>query len=82
MDLVTILECFVAIITVGGFFITVYKLIKKIDRTITTVDELKQEQFYVVKSIFVIMDGLGQLGANGPVTKAKEELRDYIIKGA
>jgi hypothetical protein len=62
--------------TTGGAFYFIHKIIKKIE----TIDKLESENVLLIKSTFAICDGLSQLGCNGPVTKAKEELQDYIIK--
>lgn len=69
-----------AVTVIGTFLKKVYKIISKMEKNIGTVSTVKEEQFFIVKTLLAVCDGLGQLGANGPVTKAKEDLQDYIIK--
>lgn len=69
-----------AFTVIGKFLKNVYKSISKMEKNIETVGTVKEEQFFIVKTLLAVCDGLGQLGANGPVTKAKEELQEYVIK--
>lgn len=39
---------------------------------------LRAEQLIITDSLLAILDGLGQLNCNGPVTEAKDNLVDYI----
>jgi hypothetical protein len=65
---------------VSGFFFTLYKILKKFDTVEESSKCRKEENVIIINSVFAICDGLTQLGANGPVTKAKESLQEYIIK--
>lgn len=65
-----------AIGTLIGALYALYKIMKKFE----TIDALKKENTLIIKSVFAICDGLKQLGANGAVSKARDELQDYIIK--
>ncbi len=78
--ILTVAGILTAITAISAFLCKLYKAIKKIDKRIETVDGLKEEHFFVVKTLLAVCDGLGQLGANGPVTKAKEELQEYVIR--
>lgn len=69
-----------AITAISVFVRKLYTIVKRFDKKLETVDNLKQENVLIIKSTFAICDGLHQLGCNGPVSKAKEELQDYIIK--
>jgi hypothetical protein len=61
---------------IGGFFYAIHKFVKKIE----TIDSIKKENVVIIKTLFAVTDGLHQLGCNGPVTKARDELRDYVIR--
>lgn len=39
---------------------------------------IRSEQLIITDSLLAILDGLGQLNCNGPVTEAKDNLVDYI----
>lgn len=69
------------------FLHKIYTVVKKFDKKIESVETLKEqvqnrkeENVVIIKTLFAVTDGLTQLGANGPVTKARDELRDYVIK--
>jgi len=64
-----------------------YKLIeleKKIDENHTDTEaklqQLSTEQCILTSSMFAVLDGLEQLGANHKVTSAKLELQEYLNK--
>lgn len=46
------------------------------------IQELKADMLILTKSLSATLDGLKQLGANGAVTKAKEELDSFLIDKA
>ena len=46
------------------------------------VQEVRAEQMFQMELFKTILDGLGQLGANGPVTDMKEKLDRYLIEKA
>lgn len=43
---------------------------------------MRAEQFIITDSLLAILEGLGQLNCNGPVTEAKERLIEYINERA
>lgn len=43
---------------------------------------MRTEQLIITDSILAILDGLGQLNCNGPVTEAKNHLLEYINERA
>jgi hypothetical protein len=69
-----------ALTTLCGLILIVYKIIKRFEALEESGKLRKEESSVLIKSTFAMLDGLTQLGANGPVTKAKEELREYISK--
>ena len=46
------------------------------------IQEVRSEQMFQMELFKTILDGLGQLGANGPVTIMSEKLDDYLNKKA
>lgn len=45
-------------------------------------NKIEKEQAFQTKTLLAIMDGLKQLGANGPVTDAKKELEQHLLDNA
>jgi hypothetical protein len=74
------------VVALSGIFLfikNIFKAFKKIEakiEKIDTVDYLKTENKMLVRTSFAICDGLIQLGANGPVTKCRDDLREYLIQ--
>lgn len=64
----------------GGVLFGVYKCVKRLDDMQRESAERKQESVLMIHGVLAALDGLTQLGANGPVTKAKEQLQNYIIE--
>lgn len=46
------------------------------------VQEVRAEQMFQMELFKTILDGLGQLGANGPVTEMKDKLDKYLMDKA
>ena len=46
------------------------------------IQELNSRLLILTKSVSAVLDGLKQLNCNGQVTKAKEELDDFLMKSA
>lgn len=46
------------------------------------IQEVRSEQMFQMELFKTILDGLGQLGANGPVTEMKEKLDKYLMDKA
>lgn len=40
----------------------------------------KEDTEVLTRAMFACLDGLHQMGANGPVTQMRNELEEYIIK--
>lgn len=40
----------------------------------------KEDTEMLTRAMFACLDGLHQMGANGPVTQMRNELEEYIIK--
>ena len=43
-------------------------------------DDIDAEQYVIIETLQVILDGLGQLKCNGPVTKQKKILANHLNK--
>jgi Pyruvate/2-oxoacid:ferredoxin oxidoreductase gamma subunit len=65
---------------IGGFLFALYKIVKRFENLEEANKCRKEESVILIKSTFAMLDGLHQLGANGPVTQARENLQEYIIK--
>ena len=46
------------------------------------IQEVRAEQMFQMELFKAVLDGLGQLGSNGPVTEMKEKLDKYLIDKA
>lgn len=46
------------------------------------IQEVRAEQMFQMELFKTVLDGLGQLGANGPVTEMKEKLDKYLMDKA
>ena len=46
------------------------------------IQEIRSEQMFQMELFKCVLEGLGQLGANGPVTSMSEKLDDYLNKKA
>ena len=66
------------------------KKLAEIEQTITDnhsdteakIQELKADMYILTRSVLAILDGLKQQGCNGAVTKAKEELDQFLMDKA
>ena len=84
------------ILSVSAVFALVWKIFKRIDKVLTTKEEIDKEigtikteinninaeQQIQCYGILACLDGLKQLGANGNVTKAHYDLEKYINEKA
>lgn len=80
-DKIALITCIIAAISfASGIVIFLYKLAFRFKQVEDSVKLLKHENVLLIKASFAICDGLHQKGCNGPVTKAREELEQYIIE--
>lgn len=81
-----ILSLLVTICGAAGFVIGGLKGIFKIVNTLRDLKEMmegqKETNRIMFKGILAALRGLEQVGANGPVTEAREEMEEYLIKEA
>lgn len=92
---ITIKELIEFVAVIGGLW-GGYKIICEIISAINTkhdqmqkweeydkqIKSIKKEQCLIIYCMLATLDGLGQLGANGAVTEAKEKLNKHINKQA
>lgn len=55
---------------------------KRMEKIEDEIKGIKKEQYVQTKCLLAIMDGLKQLGANGKVTEANEELSQHLLNAA
>ena len=69
---------------VGGFAVALVKIFNKIAKRFEAVEEAakyrKEESIILIKATLAICEGLIQLKCNGPVTKCRNTLQEYLIK--
>jgi len=79
--MLTIIGGIIGIITfAGGFLLAIYKIMNRFGNLEESNKCRKQENVILINAVFAICDGLTQIGANGPVTKMKDSLQEYIVK--
>lgn len=62
---------------------TVMRIVKWFERQCKQdqdIQDIKEEDAMLCYCLFAVLDGLKQLGANGNVTKAHDELQKYLNK--
>ena len=74
-------EAWIAIITfVGGVIAWVVNMSIRFRRLERRSEYRKDDTEMLTRAMFACLDGLHQMGANGPVTQMRNELEEYIIK--
>ena len=74
--------------TAGGILYTsIFGVAKPVYKMLKTIQEIKEENEtrkegtkILLKSLFAIMDGLGQMGIDGIVTDTRNNLEKFIIE--
>jgi len=85
VNIITLIGSILGIfITIGGLVIALVKMFNKIAKRFEQVEESskfrKEENIVLIKATLAICDGLIQLKCNGPVTKCKLDLQEYLIQ--
>ena len=71
----------IAIVTfIGGVIVWIVNMTVRFRRLERRSDYRKDDTEILTRAMFACLDGLGQIGANGPVTKMRKEREEYIIK--
>lgn len=68
--------------TVVTLLFTLFKWIAKQNKQDEDIKSLKKESEIICYSLFAVLDGVSQLGANHTVPKAKENLEKYLNEKA
>jgi hypothetical protein len=68
-----------ALSMVGGVFLFLYRIARRIEKATGRIEVHRDDIKILMRSEFTCLDGLTQLGANGEVTKMKQEMKDYLI---
>lgn len=71
-----------ALTALGGMMAAVYKWFARQKQQDEDIREMKEEQCVMNYALLACLDGLKQLGANGNVTRAHNELEKHINKQA
>ena len=76
------------IIALGTYFIKLIQneikrrfdvLEKRLDALSCTDDKYKDDNKVIISTLFAVLDGLVQMGANGIVNETREKLRKHLI---
>lgn len=71
----------IAILTfIGGVIAWVVNMSIRFRRLERRSEYRKDDTEMLTRAMFACLDGLHQMGANGPVTQMRNELEEYIIK--
>lgn len=81
-DLKDLVVIFSVLGTALGAFISLYRVGRKIEKSIDCISVHSTDIQMLMKGNLVSLDGLEQLGANGIVTKTKNEISEYLISRA
>ncbi len=71
-----------AFAALAGVAVTAVRWFDKQRKQDEEIDKIKRENMLIVYALSACLDGLTQLGANHTVTKAKQQLDEYIIEQA
>lgn len=80
--IITIGSVLTAICTIGAAVIATVKWFEKQNKQDKDIEDLKADQCMLSYCMLACLDGLKQLGANGEVTKAHNDLSKYLNKRA
>jgi hypothetical protein len=80
MDAGTVVSLISILTFLFGIAVYVAKLAFRFRRLEKQADHRKEDTKIILSSLLACLDGLHQQGANGPVTKAKEDLEKYIVE--
>lgn len=67
-----------AVILICGSILRIVKWFERQRRQDQDIKDIKEEDAMLCYCLFAVLDGLKQLGANGNVTKAKNDLQKYL----
>lgn len=57
-----------------------YKCVRAFEKLREHAEDRKQESVLIIRGLMAALNGLEQLGANGPVTEAKQKIEFYVVE--
>ena len=69
-----------ALSMVGGVFLFLYRIARRIEKATGRIEIHSDDIKILMKCNSACLNGLTQIGANGPVTKMKNEMERYLIE--
>ena len=89
VDIIKVAEIISALTVISGAFFTIFKIIncskelkEKNENQDQEIKKIKDEQKLLMQAQLACLDGLRQLGANGPVTNMIEKMEQHMIDAA
>lgn len=76
--ILTIAEVIGALGVIFGLIFAIYRWVQKQNKQDDDIKQLKEENTLICYALSACLDGLGQLGANHTVPKAKDKLDKYL----
>ena len=80
IDLINLVTIFGLIATAAAFLFWFARLFARFEKLEKQAGHRKGDAEAMLRALLACLDGLRQQGVNGLVTKAQDELREYIIK--
>lgn len=80
--IITLGSLLTAIVAIFTIIFKIHKWFLKQEQQDVEIKHLKDEQRVICTGVLACLDGLGQLGCNHSVPKAKEKLEEHINKVA
>lgn len=79
IDVIKLSQIISALIVIGGVIVWIFKFIENNKRQDEKIKKIDSEQKIIIESQLACLNGLHQLGANGPVTKMLDKLEKHMI---
>lgn len=79
MELSEILKNIALLGSAGAVLWKTYKVTRMIEDMHKDTEQRKKENTVIIKGVLASLDGLTQMGCNGRVTEAKQELDKFLI---
>ena len=82
IELKLLAELFGLAAVLGGFVFWLHKIVARFEKLEVQAARRRTDSEIMLKGLYACLDGLHQQGANGHVTKTREELNDYILQNS
>ncbi len=66
----------------GAVIAVIWRFARRMEAAAQRIEHSAETHKILTKGVYAALDGLHQLGANGPVTESLHELKDYLIESA